>query len=250
MLKQSFKLIALIFALSVSHISYANTVKLANGEWAPYQSKSLKEGGFITQIVREAFEAEGYTVEFDYMPWKRGFEEAKAGNYDGSLIWSKNPDREQHFLYSNPVITLSTALFQQTSKPVTWSNREDLSSLKIGGVTGYAYGIEDLEKAGTVKIQRIASAENNYKKLKAGRLDVVLEDMDVGMETVTKLGLTGAIEPNAKMLTERDYFVIISKNSPRNQELLDAFNRGLAKLEAEGKLEQYRQASIEGKYKQ
>lgn len=250
MLKQSFKLIALIFALSVSHISYANTVKLANGEWAPYQSKSLKQGGFITQIVREAFEAEGYTVEFDYMPWKRGFEEAKAGNYDGSLIWSKNPDREQHFLYSNPVITLSTALFQQTSKPVTWSNREDLSSLKIGGVTGYAYGIEDLEKAGTVKIQRIASAENNYKKLKAGRLDVVLEDMDVGMETVTKLGLTGAIEPNAKMLTERDYFVIISKNSPRSQELLDAFNRGLAKLEAEGKLEQYRQASIEGKYKQ
>ncbi|KLN63479.1 substrate-binding periplasmic protein [Vibrio sp. VPAP30] len=250
MFNQSFKLVALIFALSLPNFSYANTVKLANGEWAPYQSKSLKEGGFMTQIVREAFEAEGYSVEFDYMPWKRGFEEAKSGNYDGSLIWSKNPDREQHFLYSDPVITLSTALFQQKSKPVTWSSREDLSALKVGGVTGYAYGIEDLEKAGTVKVQRIASAENNYKKLKAGRLDVVLEDMDVGMETITKLGLTGAIEPNSKMLTERDYFVIISKKSPRSQELLEAFNRGLAKLESAGKLDEYRQASIEGKYKQ
>ncbi|MEZ8101142.1 substrate-binding periplasmic protein [Vibrio bivalvicida] len=250
MFNQSFKLVALIFALSLPNFSYANTVKLANGEWAPYQSKSLKEGGFMTQIVREAFEAEGYSVEFSYMPWKRGFEEAKSGNYDGSLIWSKNPDREQHFLYSDTVITLSTALFQQKSKPVTWSSREDLSALKVGGVTGYAYGIEDLEKAGTVKVQRIASAENNYKKLKAGRLDVVLEDMDVGMETITKLGLTGAIEPNSKMLTERDYFVIISKKSPRSQELLEAFNRGLAKLESAGKLDEYRQASIEGKYKQ
>lgn len=230
-------------------VAQADTVKLANGEWAPYQSKSLKNGGFITQIVKEAFEAEGYQVEFTYMPWKRGFEEAKAGKFDGSLIWSKNPDREQFFHYTNSVITLSTGLFQQKSKPVSWSSKEDLKNFKIGGVTGYAYGVEDMEKAGQIKIQRIASAENNYKKLSAGRLDIVLEDMDVGMETITKLNLTDKIEPNAKTLSARDYFVIISKNSPRSVELVEAFNRGLEKLKAEGKLEAYREASIQGQYK-
>ncbi|MDN3611911.1 substrate-binding periplasmic protein [Vibrio ostreicida] len=227
----------------------ANTVKLANGEWAPYQSKSLKNGGFITQIVREAFEAEGYQVEFTYMPWKRGFEDSKVGKFDGSLIWSKNPERQQFFHYTNTVITLSTALFQQKARPVTWSSEEDLAQFKIGGVTGYAYGIEQLENSGKLTIQRIASAENNYKKLSAGRLDIVLEDMDVGMETITNLKLTDKLEPNPKTLTTREYFVIISKKSPRAQELTDAFNRGLAKLEAEGKLDAYRQASIEGKYK-
>ncbi|NRB68382.1 MAG: transporter substrate-binding domain-containing protein [Vibrio sp.] len=241
--------LSLAVSLLFATLAQANTVKLANGEWAPYQSKSLKDGGFITQIVREAFEAEGYQVEFTYMPWKRGFEESKAGNFDGSLIWSKNPDREQFFNYTDSVITLSTALFQQKSKPVSWSSKEDLKNLKIGGVTGYAYGVEDMEKAGQLNIQRIASAENNYKKLSAGRLDIVLEDMDVGMETITKLNLTDKIEPNEKTLSSRQYFVIISKKSPRSQELVDAFNRGLAKLKAEGKLDAYREASIRGEYK-
>lgn len=242
--------LCLLLPLLTANIALANTVKLANGEWAPYQSKSLKNGGFMTQLVKEAFEAEGYQVEFTYMPWKRGFEEAKLGNYDGSLIWSKNPDREQFFIYSDPVITLSTGLFQQKSNPVSWSTKDDLKKYKIGGVTGYAYGIEDMEKAGQLEIQRIASAENNYKKLSAGRLDIVLEDMDVGMETITSLKLTDKIEPNEKSLSARDYFVIISKQSPRSKELVDAFNRGLAKLKSEGKLKAYREASIKGEYKQ
>ncbi|USD43643.1 transporter substrate-binding domain-containing protein [Vibrio sp. SCSIO 43135] len=240
----------LLASLMFVGVSSANTVKLANGEWAPYQSKSLKNGGFISQLVQEAFEAEGYQVEYTYMPWKRGFEESKAGKLDGSLIWSKNPEREQFFHYSDPVITLSTSLFQRKDKPVTWRAREDLSAFKVGGVTGYAYGIEDLEKDGTIKIQRISSAENNYKKLAAGRLDIVLEDTDVGLETINKLNLTGKLEPNDKTLTARNYFVIISKKSPRAQELVDAFNRGLMKLKEQGKLDKYREASIRGEYKQ
>ncbi|CAM2853917.1 substrate-binding periplasmic protein [Vibrio neptunius] len=239
----------LAVSLLFTSLAHANTVKLANGEWAPYMSKSLKNGGFMTQIVKEAFEAEGYQVEFTYMPWKRGFEESKAGSFDGSLIWGKNPDREQFFHFTDSVITLSTGLFQQKSKPINWSKKEDLKDFKIGGVTGYAYGVEDMEKTGEINIQRIASAENNYKKLSAGRLDIVLEDMDVGMELVTKLNLADKIEPNAKTLSARDYFVIISKKSPRAQELVDAFNRGLAKLKAEGKLDAYREASIRGEYK-
>lgn len=243
------KYLLLIAAILFTSVASANTVKLATGEWAPYQSKSLKHEGFITQIVTEAFAAEGYTVELTYMPWKRGFEEAKVGNLDGSFIWSKNPEREASFHYSDPVITLSTSLFQQKGKNISWSTLEDLSKYKIGGVVGYAYGTEELEKQGKLKILRISKAESNYKKLGAGRLDIVLEDTDVGKETVNRLGLSGKIETNSKALTERDYSVIISKKSPKAQELLDAFNRGLAKLKAEGKLDAYREASVKGEYK-
>ncbi len=249
MLMRIISLLCITAIASLSSVVSANTITLANGEWAPYMSKSLKQGGFMTQIVKEAFEAEGYQVEFTYLPWKRGFEEAKAGKFDGSLIWGRNSEREQFFHFTDPVITLSTALFQQKSNPISWSDPSDLGKLKVGGVTGYAYGIEEYEKSGQVKIQRIASADNNYKKLSAGRLDVVLEDKDVGMELITQLNLADSIEPNAKTLSDRDYFVIISKQSPRAQELIDAFNRGLAKLKAEGKLDAYRDASFRGEYK-
>ncbi|EMQ2876637.1 transporter substrate-binding domain-containing protein [Vibrio navarrensis] len=239
----SFILIALF-----SSSSLANTVRLANGEWAPYQSKSLKHGGYISHLVTEAFAAEGYNVEFVYLPWKRGFEQTQDGELDGSFLWSRNEERAQHFFYSDKVLTLKTSLFQRKGAQIMWSKPEDLAKYAIGGVIGYAYGVEDLEKQGVVKISRISDADANYKKLAGGRLDIVLEDSNVGQTTVMRLGLTDQIEMNDKPIVERDYFLIVPKKSPRAQEILDAFNRGLAKVLAEGKLQKFEQESIKGNY--
>ncbi|MCL9780035.1 transporter substrate-binding domain-containing protein [Vibrio sp. S4M6] len=241
-------LILLSFTVFSFSAFAAEKIKLANGEWAPYQSATLKENGFISQFVKEVFEGEGYEVEYVFLPWKRGFEDTKKGALDGSFLWSKNPEREKSFLYSNPVISLSSSLFQQADKPIVWAQLTDLAKYKIGGVVGYSYVTDKLEKQGVLKIQRIAKSDSNYKKLAAGRLDAVIEDTDVGFEAINRLGLAGKIVPNDKELSAREYFVIISKNSPRAQELLEAFNRGLAKAQAAGKLKQYREASNKGEY--
>ncbi|ASP38088.1 amino acid ABC transporter substrate-binding protein [Bacterioplanes sanyensis] len=243
----------IVLAITLSWLaitSQAEPVKLANGEWAPYQSEQLKHGGFISQIISEVFAAEGYQTEFSYMPWKRGFEETKNGKMDGAFIWSKDEERQQHFLFSDPVITLSTSLFQQVGKSISISGPEDLAGKQVGGIIGYNYGTEALEESGKLKIQRIAEAEGNFKKLELGRLDIVLEDTDVGAEQVNRLGLGDKIVANPTTINQRDFYLLISKKSPRAQELVDAFNRGLAKLKADGKLEAYRAASVRGEYKQ
>ncbi|HAS6293003.1 TPA: transporter substrate-binding domain-containing protein [Vibrio vulnificus] len=240
---------ALWLSVLLVGMAHADTVRLANGEWAPYMSKSLKEGGFMTQFIKEVSESEGYQVEFEYLPWKRGYEETKAGNFDATFIWGRSDERAQDFYFSDTVITLSTALFQQKSKPIMWNSREELGKYRIGGVTGYAYGIEDLEEQGKITVQRISDADNNYKKLSAGRLDIVLEDMDVGMEFLNNLKLTDKLEPNSKALAAREYVVLFSKNSPKAKELKEAFNRGLNKLISEGRLDAYREASTRGEYK-
>ncbi len=99
----------------------------------------------------------------------------------------KNSEREESFLYSDPVISLSSSIFQRVDKPISWQNLSDLSKYKIGGVVGYSYVTDDLEKQGVLKVQRIAKPDGNYKKLAAGRLDGVLEDTDVGYEAVNRL---------------------------------------------------------------
>ena len=68
-----------VFLFAGIGVHAAEVVTLASGEWAPYQSKNLKNGGFISQVITESFAEEGYEVKFVYLPWKRGFEEAKAG---------------------------------------------------------------------------------------------------------------------------------------------------------------------------
>lgn len=241
-------LIVIFFALSPLTHS-AEKITLANGEWAPYLSKDLKQYGYISHIVTEAFAEEGISVEYVFLPWKRGFEEAKDGKYQGSLIWGYNEERAQDFLYSDTVADLGTSLFHQKGKTIEWAEAADLKGYRIGGVVGYAYGVEDLEKSGVLKIDRIGKDIGNYKKLAAGRLDIVLEDTEVGHETINKLGMTDQLTAHPKTLKSREYSVIISKKAPNAKQLIEAFNKGLKKLKSDGRYQQYLEASRRGEYK-
>jgi len=237
-----------IFTLS-STLNAAEKITLANGEWAPYLSKDLKHYGYMSHIVSEAFAAEGIEVEYVFLPWKRGFEDAKEGKFQGSLIWGYNDDRAKDFIYSDTVAELGTSLFYNKSKPIEWNEATDLKKYKMGGVIGYAYGIEELEKQGVLKIERIGKDVGNYKKLAAGRLDIVLEDTEVGHESINKLGMADKLAAHPKTLKSRKYSVIISKKAPNAQALVDAFNRGLKKLVDDGRYQKYLEASRRGEYK-
>jgi len=237
-----------IFTLS-STLNAAEKITLANGEWAPYLSKDLKHYGYMSHIVSEAFAAEGIEVEYVFLPWKRGFEDAKEGKFQGSLIWGYNDDRAKDFIYSDTVAELGTSLFYNKSKPIEWNEATDLKKYRMGGVIGYAYGIEELEKQGVLKIERIGKDVGNYKKLAAGRLDIVLEDTEVGHESINKLGMADKLAAHPKTLKSRKYSVIISKKAPNAQALVDAFNRGLKKLVDDGRYQKYLEASRRGEYK-
>ncbi|OOF21282.1 hypothetical protein BZJ19_16500 [Salinivibrio proteolyticus] len=123
-----------------------------------------------------------------------------------------------------------------------------LTQYTIGGVLGYSYGLDDLESDNGWKIRRVASPESNYQKLAAGRLDGVLEDLNVGKQTINEMELGGQLEPAEQILSEREYHVIISKASPRAQELLEVLNQGLKQLVDEGKADQYLEATLRGEY--
>jgi len=240
-------LLTLIFAFTAS-VS-AETITLANGEWAPYMSQKLKKYGFVSDIVVQAFKAEGINVKWVFLPWKRGFEGAKSGQYAGSAIWGYNKNRAKYFLFSNPVLNLKTVFFIKKGSNFSYNTVSDLKDKKLGGVIGYAYGIENAEKAGIVKIDRIGNPDNNYRKLIAGRLDAVLEDSQVGLAAIHKLGYDGKIIPYKKPLKSRKYSVIISKKIPNGQHLIDAFNKGLKKLKDSGKFAAILKAARQGAYK-
>ncbi len=226
----------------------AESITLASGDWAPYLAKDLKSYGYASDIVTKAFAKAGYEVDYVFLPWKRSFEEAKAGKYAGSPMWGKNAEREQDFLYSNPILTLETVFFKKAGSDFDWSATADLKGKKIGGVVGYAYGLEEEEKNQTVVIDRLGKPEGNYKKLESGRIDAVIEDRDVGMTLVNELGLTGAIEIHPKPVNARDYHLIVPKTLPNAQQLVDAFNKGLATLKESGEFDAIVAAGHRGEY--
>jgi polar amino acid transport system substrate-binding protein len=248
--KPFFKLCAAVLAFSMSTVLNAETITLANGEWAPYMSPKLKKAGYVSDIVVKAFKKEGIDVKWVFLPWKRGYEEAKSGKFQGTAIWGYNADRAKDFLYTDTVLDLKTAFFIKKGSHFKFNTIADLKGKKLGGVIGYAYGIEDAEKAGKVKINRIAKPDANYKKLLAGRLDAVLEDSQVGLKSIHDLGMDGKIVMYKTPLKSRKYSVIVSKKVPNGPQLVAAFNAGLKKLKASGEFDAILKAAREGKYDQ
>ena len=249
MIKIILHIICLSVLFNLSFSANAKIVKIASGEWPPYTSSKLRHGGFLAHIVKEAFETQGYAVEFSYLSWNRGFEMTRLGFFDSIIGWTKTKEREKHFFFSEPIFNKSTSVFQLKNKPISWLHDTDLGQYRVGGVVGYSYGIDELEEQGEVKVIRSPSLEKSYRMLMLNRLDAVLSNTLAGLEIIKQLGLTDKIEANPKLFSERDYHIIFSKKSPHMGELVATFNRGLAELKMQGKLEEYIKASARGEYK-
>ena len=229
------RLAIFIGLILLSTLSRAETVRLASGEWAPYLSPALPNHGPVSQLVSEAFALQGLTVEYAFLPWRRGYEEARDGQFDATLVWSSTPERERDFLYSAPVIELQTMLFHRKDTPFDWHHVEDLEGLRIGGVIGYSYAVEQAERDGRIRIDRIAEPANNYRKLAADRLDLVAEDQAVGSRLIEQLSLSTLITYHPRPLKRVTYHVLISRRTGRGEALIKAFNAGLASLKASGR---------------
>lgn len=231
---------ALLFLLTfLSSAIGAETIRLANGEWAPYLSPKLPGYGPVSALVSAAFAEEGITVEYVFMPWRRGYEEARDGRLDGTIVWSHTVERARDFLYSDSVGSLRTMLFYRKGSDFDWRGINDLAGLRIGGVIGYSYAVEQAEQDGRIEIERIADPANNYRKLMAGRLDLVAEDQAVGQALIDSLGLSDAIVFHPRPLKDVSYHVLISRHSGRGDAVLAAFNRGLAKLRTQGRVKDF-----------
>ncbi|MBW3698059.1 transporter substrate-binding domain-containing protein [Vibrio sp. T187] len=226
----------------------AGKVRLASGEWYPYLSQSLRNGGYVAQIVVEAYELEGYEVELIYLPWARGFQKVSSGDIDGTFVYSKTPSRQKVVLFSDEILSVPIAIFYRSNLNFNWNDVNDLQGLKIGGVLGYDYGVSKFEHDKTIVIDRIENQMGNYRKLLAGRLDILFEFPEVGESFIERLGVQDQISMHPTPLVEKSYSLIITKKSKRSDELLSAFNRGLKKLKAKGLDKHYEKQSKQGAY--
>ncbi|MCK6263598.1 transporter substrate-binding domain-containing protein [Vibrio sp. ZSDE26] len=231
------KWVTILFLVS-SLCKAKDVVTLASGEWYPYQSQSLRQGGYVSHIVSEAFRLEGYEVSVLYYPWARGFDKVKLGDIDGSFSYSKTDDREKYVLYSDIILSLPISVFHLKGNEIEWENIDDLGNYELGGVLGYDYGVSDLEKERVLTINRIQNQMGNYQKLLTGRLDVLFEYPHVAEFFIEKLQAKDQIVMHSKQFKVLSYSLIISKKSKRSKELIKAFNQGLRKLRETGMYEE------------
>ncbi|MBT3361498.1 MAG: amino acid ABC transporter substrate-binding protein [Rhodospirillales bacterium] len=231
--------IAFVF---MAHLSaHADTIVLGTGEYAPYTSADLKNGGFVTEIVKRTFAEIGVETDIRFLPWRRGEVEAKGGKIDGVFSHIRSPERDTNFLVTVPINDYSTVMVVRESSPISSVEPQDLKGKRYCLPLGYAdvAQFEAAYKAGNLKRHRVAGIDNCLKMLKAVRIDFAWED-----ELVLKVLFSDEFPNSANefktLLPPIDTnpgHLLISKKLAGGPALVEKFNLAFKTLKADGTIQ-------------
>lgn len=221
-------------------------IRIAIGEWPPFISQKLPHYGVIPQLLSEAFATQGVTVEYGFFPWKRAYEEVKQGRWQASAVWGRTAEREADCLFSEVVYSDNVVLFYNHNKPISWdgslAGAEQLKGLRIGIPLGSAKMpvLEQAEQRGWVHYEASGDELINLRKLAAGRIDAV--DIVKGSGSHVLNQQLSARERSKITTTPSyqtwDYHLLLSRQLPESERLLQLFHLGLRELQASGRYAQ------------
>ncbi|WP_020405646.1 substrate-binding periplasmic protein [Hahella ganghwensis] len=250
-----------VLFLSSSH-AYAgdsrHTVYITNGEWPPFLSEHLPHFGYASHVITEAFHSVGIEVEYGFFPWKRSYRYAKNGKdptgkrWNGTAIWVYTDERAESFHYTDPVVIDEEVLYSLRSKPVQWTQIEDLQGKRIGATLHTVYPpLEAAEKKGVLVLTRAANYDLLFRRLLLGEVDAVpltkrvaLYFLHVSLSSSDRHKITY----HPTVIQVRKYHLILSRVLEGNVELVDLFNEGLMRIEANGVLNDLTQKFEAGAY--
>jgi polar amino acid transport system substrate-binding protein len=152
------------------------------------------------------------------------------------------------------VIYVTYVFFHLKSYSFNWDNIDDPQGIKIGGTFEYNYGeaFQQAEKTGKIEVQRVATDEKNFEKLLIGRIQIFPNDLDVGYDMLRKIFTPEQVQlftHHLKPVRAEPHRLLLSKKIKRNKRMMELFNKGLKRLKASGKVEQYLAESRRGEYK-
>ena len=226
---RSLKLAAIcLFAAVTAPKAETTVLSIASGAWAPFSGQDLPGEGIVNSSVRRIATAAGYDVEFNYMPWARALEETRQGAYDATSYWFYKAEREDDFIHIGPLNEERTVFYALASTDVPeWTDLSDLAGLRIGVITGYTYTPElwELGAAGVLSLSEAQSDEANFRKLLAGRVDLLVISQDVGNYLLNKS--FSEADRNRLTIVEKPLstahgYLLLPRNKPETEAIANA----------------------------
>lgn len=211
----------------------AQTIAVAAGEYSPFVAQQLPQYGVTAAIVTAAFKSQGVYVRYDFLPWKRGYYETQVGRYMATFPYLKTPEREQLFLYSDPIYTDRFRLFVRKSqlRQTEWTKKR--LCIPLGYDTTQ---IEGFTSANDMSLERPSEISNCFQMLERERVDAIWVSELVAADTARALfgptAQTNAL--NIHVGDENHYYLIVSKALPGAGAWMSKFNAGLKQIRGNG----------------
>jgi len=218
------------------------TIRLTNGEWAPFLSENANHYGYYSHIVTEAFKQVDIKTEYGFFPWQRSiFYAKKSKKWDGGIAFSITDKREKSYIFSDAIAESCVVLFHLKKHAFNWSSTQDFQKLKFGGTAGY----NTLEKLQKIKqsgvpfsIETAISDQLNFRKLVAERINIFPCNLEVGLGLIQQefpSDIAKSITYSKKKFYCDSYHIGFPKQIEKSKYWLKKFNLGLKLLHKSGK---------------
>ena len=231
----------------------AEPISMVTGNgYAPFADETLPGGGMMTQLVEMAvFRADpkiAYNVSF-INDWQAHIDALlPSGAYDLSFPWVRpkceasmlspgDQARCTDFAFSAPFYEIVDGFFaKRDSGLLEVTSASGLSGKRICRLEGNTTGV--LDAAGltvpTITLVRAERAEDCFRALVAGEVDLVSIDAEAGDATVAKMGLISSVGTNPHLSTIVSLHVIAHKSNPEAVAMLGQLDAGLAEMYQSG----------------
>lgn len=232
-------LASLLLATTVSLPVQADdgTVHLTSLDWPPYTGPQLQDGGCLTQLVKQAFEASGLTASVDFYPWSRTIAQVRDAHshHLGFFPAYYSAERENEYYMSEPLGEGPIGLIERKDLPIVWNTLTDLAGKRIGVVQDYINTAEfdALAGSGKLVVEEVVSDTLNIRKMIGNRIDTAVIDKHVFyhlLDTDPDLAAGKTLlQFNPKPLESKKLYLYF-RRTPEGLALRDRFNTGLRQV--------------------
>ncbi len=221
-------IILLFFIMLIPVCATCQTLTVATGEWAPYVSSEMENKGFITQILTRVFEVMNAKAEYVFYPWRRCYDSVATGKVWAAFPYSYTEERAKKVYYSDKLSYSITRFFVYKNQKIKkYNTPEDLHQYRVGGVLGYFY--ESAFNRLNIDVDYVSSEGAALEKLVMGRTQLLPLNELVGWYLI---GEKFPDKRNDFRVLEKPYstddlHLIVSRNYPGSEKLLEQFNQAL-----------------------
>lgn len=202
------------------------TVILQVNETMPYWSQKHSSGGMGSEIVAAISKEMGIKTRIEFVPLKRLIADTSNNDVGNPLFYMNNQD----FAAIIPIGIMYTSWFTYHKGVHNISEFSFGDDKHIGALIGTIDNLSGLAQFG--KFEESYSRESLFKKLKAGRLDLVLELNLAGKETIHKLFPNDIDHFDVNIVPESaaPFAIMIDSNYPNGAILGKRYKEGLHRI--------------------
>ena len=225
--------------LLAARASAAETLVVATDGFRPVAWQEMgRPTGALCEVLVEAGRRAGLSIEFRFLPWARGLQEAREGRVDAVFPVFRTPEREDYLLFpEEDLVAERMAWFARAdSAGIVGGDLKALAGRRIGIVNQSSYGprLDAALRDNTLPDpQAIGDTTAAVRVLVAGRIDL-LPGFDQGIWAEARgLGLADRIRELTPPVEEVPAFLAFSRARARSGESR-AVDAALKSMKADG----------------